>query len=216
MGYRGKVAAQAEARRLRASGMTLADIASQLHVSKISVSLWARDVEFMPLPRTRARRREPNVLQRRKAEEIERLRAEGVARIGVLSDHAFLVAGAALYAAEGDKQDHMVGFSNTDPRMVRFFCAWLRRFFAIDESRLRVRLYLHEGLGLETAISFWCDVTAIPADQFGKPYRAKADSTRGSTKHPQGCVKVTYTCSRTHRGVMGLVHALLASGAIPG
>ncbi|MGZ6927725.1 MAG: hypothetical protein ACXVJF_13480 [Acidimicrobiia bacterium] len=38
--------------------------------------------------------------------------------------------------------------------MVRFFCAWLRRYFEIDESRLRVRVYLHEGLDLEAAHSF--------------------------------------------------------------
>lgn len=216
MGYRGKVAAQAEARRLRATGMTLADIASQLHVSKSSVSLWARDVEFMPLPRTRARRREPNVLQRRKAEEIERLRAEGVARIGMLSDHAFLVAGAALYAGEGAKTDGAVKFANTDPRMVRFFCAWLRRFFDVDESRLRLRLYLHEGLDLDAAIAHWCSVTGIAASHVGKTYRAKPDGSIRHSKHPMGCVAVVYSCTKTHRAIMGVVTALLSSVPIPG
>jgi hypothetical protein len=35
--------------------------------------------------------------------------------------------------------------------MVRFFCAWLRRHFAIDERRLRIRVYLHQGLDLDAA-----------------------------------------------------------------
>ena len=65
-----------------------------------------------------------------------------------MSDDAFLAAGVALYAGEGAKTDGNVRFANTDPEMVRFFCAWLRRFFAPDESRLRVRVYLHEGLDL--------------------------------------------------------------------
>ena len=61
--------------------------------------------------------------------------------------------------------------------MIAFFCAWLRRFFAIDESRLRVRVYLHEGLDLDAAERFWSEVTGVPRAQFGSPYRAKADAS---------------------------------------
>jgi hypothetical protein len=45
--------------------------------------------------------------------------------------------------------------------MIVFFCYWLRRFFEVDESRLRVRLYLHEGLDLAAAIAFWSALTGI-------------------------------------------------------
>ena len=71
-------------------------------MSKSSVSLWVRDVEFTPTPRvTRGRRRDPNALQRRKQGEIERLVEEGRVRMGRLSEREFLVAGVALYAGEG-------------------------------------------------------------------------------------------------------------------
>ena len=100
--------------------------------------------------------------------------------------------------------------------MVRFFCAWLRRFFEIDESRLRVRVYLHEGLDLDAAERFWSEATGIPRSQFGKPYRAAADPSIRKTKHQHGCVYVNYSCSRTHRGIMGLVRALLSSDAYSG
>jgi len=147
MGYRGKLAERGQARGLRATGLPMADIAARLGVSKSSVSLWVRDVVFEPRPLvTRGRRRAPNALQRRKRAEIDRLLAEGRVRIGRLSEREFLVAGVALYAGEGSKRDGEVRFVNSDPRMVGFFCSWLRRCFAIDESRLRVRLYLHEGL----------------------------------------------------------------------
>jgi len=149
MGYRGKLAEREQARRLRATGLPMADIAARLGVSKSSVSLWVRDVPFEARPRpTRGRRRGPNALQRRKQAEIARLLAEGRDRVGRLSEREFLVAGVALYAGEGSKRDGEVRFVNSDPRMVAFFCSWLRRFFAIDESRLRVRLYLHEELDL--------------------------------------------------------------------
>ena len=217
MGYRGKLATQQQARRLRRTGLPLAEIAAALGVSKSSVSLWVRDVEFTPLPRPpRGRRRAPNALQRRKQAEVDRLVEEGRARVGRLSEREFLVAGVALYAGEGSKRDGALRFANTDPRMIVFFCAWLRRFFEIDEGRLRVRLYLHEGLDLAGAVDFWSGATGIPTSQFLKPYRAVADPTIRHTKHVHGCVSIGYSCSVTHRSIMGLVGALLGDAAIPG
>src|SRR6478752_2448123 len=153
MGYRGKLVEQQRARELRAEAWTLEEIAAELGVAKSSVSLWVRDVEFEPKPRewssAMARRRGASVLQQRKTAEIEELRRDGLARIASLTEKEFLVAGTMLYAAEGSKTPGIVNLPNTDPRMVVFFCTWLRTFFDIDEARLRVRLYLHEGLDLE-------------------------------------------------------------------
>ena len=217
MGYRGKLAERQQARQLRRTGLPLAEIAGRLGVSKSSVSLWVRDVPFEPLPRpVRGRRRAPNALQRRRQAEIERLVAEGRARIGRLSEREFLVAGVALYAGEGSKRDGEVRFANTDPRMVGFFCAWFRRFFEVDEARLRVRLYLHEGLDLAASVAFWSGMTGIPPAQFGKPYRAVPDPTIRHTKHVHGCVSIGYSCSATHRSIMGLVSALLGDAVNPG
>ena len=217
MGYRGKLAEQQQARQLRRTGLPLAEIAAHLGVAKSSVSLWVRDVEFSPLPRPpRGRRRDPNALQRRKRAEIDRLVEDGRARIGRLSEREFLVAGVALYAGEGAKRDGAVKFANTDPRMIVFYCAWLRRFFEIDEARLRVRLYLHEGLDLAAAVAYWSELTGIPPSQFQKPYRAAADSSIRHTKHVHGCVSIDYSCSPTHRSIMGLISALLGDAVTPG
>lgn len=163
MGYRGKLAERQRARDLRAQSWTLKEIADELGVAKSSVSLWVRDVEFTPRPHPNAnfgaRCREPNALQRRKAEEIALMRMSGVERIGTLSDRDLLIAGTALYAGEGSKADGTVGFANTNPSLID----------------------LEEGLR--------------------------------TAKHVNGCVSVVYHCSRTHRAIMGLVHALLDAEA---
>jgi hypothetical protein len=93
----------------------------------------------------------------------------------------------ALYAGEGSKRDGAVRFANTNTGMVAFYCAWLRRFFDIDETR-----------------------------QFSKPYRAVPDPTIRQAKHVHGCVSIDYSCSPTHRSIMGLVAALLGGEGIPG
>jgi hypothetical protein len=215
MGYRGKVVERDEARRLRALGRTMPDIAGELGVSRSSVSLWTRDVPVELGPR-RLRPRQPNALERRKAAEIAELLDDGRARIGPLSDRDLLIAGTALYAGEGTKRDGVVAFANSDPAMVVLFCTWLRRFFDIDERRLRLSLYLHEGLDLVAVQQFWCDVTGIPISQCNKPYRAIPAAGIRNNKHKYGCVSVRYACARTHRGVIGLVRALLGSTTIPG
>jgi transcriptional regulator with XRE-family HTH domain len=183
MGYRGKVKEQEQARDLRAMSWTLQEIADKLEVSKSSVSLWVRDVEFEPRPRMRslAQLRGPHKLRDRKMSEIEHLLAEGRDRIGQLTERDFLIAGVALYAGEGGKTDGAISFPNSDPRMIEFFLAWLRHFFNIDETRSRVRPYLHEGLDLEAALDFWSSLMTIPRSQFGKGLPGGARS-----EHPQG------------------------------
>jgi hypothetical protein len=48
-----------------------------------------------------------------------------------------------------------VRFVNSDPRMVVFFCSWLRHFDEIDEARLRLTLYPHQGLDLAAVVMYW-------------------------------------------------------------
>jgi hypothetical protein len=216
MGYRGKLVEKEQARELRAQNWTLADIAAKLGVAKSSVSLWVRDVEFVPSPHRTGPQVRSHPGRERKLGEIEQLDREGLARLGSLSDVALLAAGTALYAGEGAKTDGTVGFANSDPGMIAFFCKWLRHFFEVEESRLRVCIYLHEGLDLDAATAHWSAVTGIPPSQFTKPYRAVPDAGVRHNKHEHGCATVRYSCSRTHREIMGLVRALLSSGAIPG
>jgi hypothetical protein len=216
MGYRGKVKEQERARALRAQNRTLADIATTLGVSKSSVSLWVRDVPFTPTLRLRGPHRRPHPAHEAKLRQIEELNSEGVGRIGTLSEQEFLVGGIALYAGEGAKGDGAVQFANTDPTMIRFFCAWLRRFFDVDESRLRVRVYLHQGLDLQASEAFWSGLTDVPRKQFRQAHRVVPEVGIRHNKHEHGCAYVYYCCSRTHRQIMGLIRALLSSEAIPG
>lgn len=215
MGYRGKLEERARARELRAKAWTLTEIAEELGVSKSSVSVWVRDVDVVPRPRTNrnygARGPRPHAQRERKLAEIAEFDRDGRRRLALLSDREALIAGVALYAGEGGKRDGAVSMANTNADLLAFFCRWLRRFFVIEEGRLRAKIYLHEGLDIAAATAYWSEVTGIPAKQFGKPYRAVADASRRHAKHVNGCATVTYCCSRTHREIMGLVRALPAA-----
>src|SRR5687768_5498427 len=104
MGYRGKLAERERARELRAQSYTLVEIAQELGVSKASVSVWVRDVDFVPRPRNRGHPAGPHHPMRLKKEaEIERCRGEADAWIGSLTERELTMFALGLYAGEGDK-----------------------------------------------------------------------------------------------------------------
>ncbi|MEM9518787.1 MAG: helix-turn-helix domain-containing protein [Actinomycetota bacterium] len=209
------MAEQRRARALRAEAWTLLDIAAELGVSKSSVSVWVRDVDFEPQPRRRARKRGPNKLERAKLAEIERCRVEGIERIGTLSEREFLMAGLGLYAGDGAKGGTEVALANSDPAMISFFLAWLRTFFDVEERRLRIHLYLHDDLDLERAETFWAQLTGIPRTQFHKTYRATAKGTIRRDRHTYGCCHVRYLSTPMIREVLGMMRALMVVPSTP-
>jgi predicted transcriptional regulator len=97
MGHGGKYIEQARARELRAESWTLNEIAAELGVSKSSVSVWVRDVDFVPRPRNRGHPAGPQHPMRvRKEAEIERCREEAEAIIGELTDRDLTMFALAL------------------------------------------------------------------------------------------------------------------------
>ena len=217
MGYRGKLSERGAARELRATAMTLADIAAKLGVSKATVSVWVRDVDFEPSPRRTGGRRRDHAQHTAKLAEIEQCNLEGRERLGQLSQQAFLAAGLALYAGEGAKRDGAVVFANTDPALVGFFCDWFRHFFVVEESRFRLRIYLHDDLDMDRAVRHWTEITNIAALQLIKPYRPRSKHGPTATKHEYGCAYISYSSTSIHRQITGLIAALmLPYGVHPG
>ena len=167
------------------------------------------DVDFQPNPRRTARKRGPNKLERAKAAEIERCRIDGIERIGGLSDREFLMAGLGLYAGDGAKTWGAVRFANSNPDLIGLFCRWFRRFFDVDEQRLRVRLYLHDDLDLTAAEDHWIATTGVPRSQFPVAYRPAARSTVRQNRHQFGCCHVVYSSSTEMRRLLGMLSAMI-------
>jgi len=220
MGHAGKIEEQIQARQLRARSWTLQEIADELDVSKSSASIWCRGVDFVPKPRNRGHSsHKPHPLHVKKLQEIERCRVEAAQIVGDLSERDLLIYGLALYLGEGAKtEDSGFGLANTSGAVMVSFLVWMRSFFDIDESRLRVRLYLHEGLDLVAATRYWSELLNIPVAQFNRPYRPQPRESNGvrHSKHQFGCATVRYSDVSIHRRVMAMVDALTSRFVIPG
>jgi hypothetical protein len=165
-----------EARRLRRDhGMPVKRIATLLCVSPSSVSYWVRDIEITPEQRERNLRgptgpQDPEHIAARVkswAETARRRRheAQREGRERAREGNPLHLAGCMLYWAEGSKSRNKVTFCNSDQHMLRFFKRFLTECFDVPPERFRIRLhvYLDNGLSIEEIERHWLEVLELPA-----------------------------------------------------
>jgi DNA-binding CsgD family transcriptional regulator len=172
---------RAQARELRAQGLTYNEIAAKLGVSKSSVSLWVRDLPRqgrLSYPEWRQRSADAHraywAVQRPINEaRREATRAAAAAEIGALTDRELVIAGAIAYWCEGTKnkpyrRHDRVMFLNSDPLLITFFLQFLDAA-GVDRKDLIFRVLIHENADIAAAQQFWLATTGAEQDQFRRP-----------------------------------------------
>jgi len=175
-----------KAQELRRKGLGIKTIAYKLGVSSSTVSLWCRDIRLTSFQMKELEKRAHDPfygkrlenIQRQKEKRlktIERLKQEGIREVGILTRRDFLIAGIALYWAEGFKKDRRLGFANSDPAMIKFFLHWIIRNCRVPpkDIRLRVGLNISHKSRVKEVENYWLKVTGIPISQFQKPFFQK-------------------------------------------
>lgn len=193
------------ARELRAQGWTYKEIATELGVSKSSVSLWVRD-----LPRegrlSYEEFRKRNDEGRRRYWEQERLTREAARQavtdatarlVGRLAEREILMLGAMAYWCEGVKnkpyrRNDRVTFINSDPGLIRFFLRFLEVAGAAPED-LIFRVMIHESADVAAAHAFWQEITGADSTLFGSPTLKRHNPKtvrRNVAEGYHGCLRV--------------------------
>jgi transposase len=175
---RAKDDLRARARQLRQRGWDYDEIASQLRVSKSSVSLWVRDMrrpERLSYEECRKRAAEGvhrywEVERPARAARREAVRVCAAAEVGALTQREILIAGAIAYWCEGTKwkahhRQERVEFVNSDPGLIRFFLRFLDAA-GVPRGQLGYRVLIHEGADVSAAERFWLTVTDAAPGQF--------------------------------------------------
>lgn len=171
-------------RELRTSGLGLNQISKLSKVPKSTIRLWIKDIVLSPQQKAVLSERVSNALQkgRIKAQElntekrtrkIEELLIKGKSEIAKLSNKELLVAGVALYWAEGFKNKHekRLGFCNSDSGMILFYLKWLNNL-GVNREHLTARVSLnisYKEKDVEIQ-KYWSELTAIPLSQFTKTF----------------------------------------------
>ncbi len=176
-----------KARELRRTGVSILEIARKFGVAKSTVSLWCRDIllsdaqknnllqtKSLAVSRGRLLGAETNRLKR--VVVIEEGKKWAKSTIVSLSKRDLLIAGIALYWAEGSKTDRRFIFVNSDPAMILLMYKWLKSVFQIEKEAFMPRLSINEihKPRVHKVLEFWSNLLELPVAQFGNPWYIKA------------------------------------------
>ena len=119
-------------------------------------------------------------------------------------------AGCMLFWAEGSRHRNVVRFTNSDPQMVAFFVAFLRRYFAPDDDSITVYCNLFaDHLERQTEIEqFWLDRLALPRSSLRKSavnVYSKHSQKKRKNKLPYGTCRVVVHDTRIVQSLYGSI-----------
>jgi len=215
------------ARELRQRGLSYQQIASDLGVSKSTVSLWVRDLPRPPrLSYEECRKRHAEAVRRywaaerpARAQRRDAIRLSAIAQAGVLSKREVLIAGAIAYWCEGSKNKphrrwDRVAFINSDPALISFFLRFLDAA-GIDRDRLIFRVYIHGSADVGAAEKFWLATAGVTPSQFRKTVLKKHNPVterRNTGADYHGCLRINVQRSADLYGTIeGWAAAAMAS-----
>lgn len=212
---------------MRKEGKTYSEILEVVPVAKSTLSLWLRSVGLASIQKQRitrkrkaAQRRGAQSRRTARVQQIESLLHEGREEVGVITERELWLIGAALYWAEGSKQNATsisagIQFGNSDVRMIRVFLRWLASR-KIPESDIGFELYVHDNRKSEAQefCRWWARNIGVPQDKITRVYfkRDKPATKRtnvGDLYH--GLLRIKVRASTTlNRKINGWIEGIVA------
>lgn len=228
MGYAGKLSEKEQAIKLRKRGLSYKEILKKVIVSKSTLSIWCRHIALTTSQLERLENRKlkgaelgrfrgAKIQQQIRIEKTKMLIRSGIKEVGNLNKRDRFIAGIALYLGDGLKGDQGVGFSNSNPKIVRFMMKWFREFCSIPESKFTGQIWIHDNLNESKAKKFWSVLTNIPLSQLQKSYVAKnkTESKKIRKKlHKNGVFAIRVNSREKQRKLIGWMSGVLGKPLI--
>lgn len=220
-----KILEQEKARLLRRDGESIKEIARKLNLSSSSVSYWCRDIILTNEQINRLQDRQRGAAlkavlkyaeSKRKARIIKEkeLAKLGAREVDKLSQREVFLIGLALYWGEGYKSGNgELGFTNSNPEMIKFILRWFREIFGVSKKDfiLRVSINNQHSTRVEAVETFWSKTTGIPLSQFSKVslIKIQAKKVYQNMDHHWGTLRVKVRRGTDlRRRILGGIEAL--------
>lgn len=97
-----------------------------------------------------------------------------------------------LYWAEGSKGRDILGIANTDPRILLLFITLLRRCYTLDESKFRLRIYIHHYHDEDKLKNYWSNLLEIDKGLFHKSHRKQRNANKRFRRNFGGICTIRY------------------------
>jgi len=196
--------------------LTYAEIGQRLKVSKGSLSLWLREVPYVPTAQTLAKRKlasinNGQILHRRKIQRITQIKTAAREEIRNIKPDELKLLGAMAYWAEGSKtKDSLVQFANSDSKFIRFALKWLRQVCKVPEEKLRMHLRVHPDVDKRKVELYWSNLTGIPLTRFQKTtIKISGSNGKGYNKLSHGIASITVCDTKLFYRIAGWIEGLI-------
>ncbi len=214
------------AQELRRRGLGIGEIAKELNMVKSgTISKWCRDIPLTVEQIARLVKKQKigsykgrivaaEQLRKNRIRQIEFLRKEGLKRVGKLTERDIFIAGVGMYWSEGyTYNDDLVGFTNSDPKMILFMLRWFKKICGVSSERIRLRVSvnkIHKGR-VRKIEKYWSKLTKIPLDQFNKTVliKSRVKKVYKNSDNYQGTLRITIkNSSYLRRLITGFISGL--------
>jgi DNA-binding transcriptional MerR regulator len=207
-------------RGLRSQGLSYKEIRERIPftIAKSTISDWCKDIELTTEQKDRldklfkdgsyrGRLLGPKATQVRREKEIAEIKEKAKLEIISLTENEFKLAGLMLYWAEGNKTE-FVGFSNSEPKIVRFMVEWFKRVCGVPIRKIKAYLNLHSGQNENQIKKFWTNVTGLSISQFGKSYIKKEGTGHRKNILYNGTIRINIYNSNLLHKILGWIEAI--------
>ena len=214
-----------QARKLRVQGKSIRDIAHSLGVSRASASLWCRDIVLSRIQMDtlqknmldgnyRGRLKGAEVQRQKRLQKLEKYEIEGRKALRSISERDLLMLGLGLHLGEGTKGGDRVGFTNSNPAIIKLFLIWIRKVFTISNERISCRVMINaiHSKRIKNVEKEWSKILQIPLAQFKKPVLIKVKNKKiyENAGTYLGTLSITITkSSELQYRILGLMQGLI-------
>lgn len=187
-------------------------IEQRLGVARSTVSLWVREIELSDRQRAEIALRGASArsLARSTYYRARRRQAQEEGRATAKRGERLHVAGCMLFWAEGSKMRNAVQLVNSDPAMLALFARFLRCYFDVPDTSLRLMCNLfpdHEEHQREVE-DYWLAVVALPRSSLTKSvvnnYSRASKRTRIG-RLPYGTARLTFHSTAAVQHIYGAI-----------
>jgi hypothetical protein len=188
---------------LRQTGMSMTVIERKLGVARSTLSGWFKTVPLTEEQRVRLMKNSRDGWAKARVRAVESHRAQKALRLLQakqdaqktldqieLSDAVLDLAFAMLYFGEGAKNG-TTSLASSDPTILRFVLAVLKRNYSIQPDMIRCDLHLRMDQNAEELKSYWSDELKIPLEQFKYAAYDKRSEGKPTYNHYKGVCVIT-------------------------
>lgn len=131
----------------------------------------------------------------------KKYREEAAKQFVLFRQEPFFMSGLAMYWGEGDNklQNGRVRVTNSDPRMIRAFHIFLKKYLPEISHKAKMYLILYPDLDDLRCKSFWAKSVGIPLSRFTASTYIQGRSAKRRLPYGVGTITIA---SRTHKEII--------------